>query len=208
MYIWSFVVENLRTILTAVSSMVGSCAWPVAAVVILLVLRQPLLGLIDNVSLSLLKVGKIEMEFGSGVRAAERSADAAELPGPDTDRPEAEELSFALGMVEVEPRSAVLSTWLQLESALHRCVREVAPEKYTRDTPVSALAFTRYLLKRQILSPEVAETIAQMRRLRNLAVHSVDFAPSTEAVLEYMLIAERVINYITSVTAEWNDPRQ
>ncbi len=99
-------------VLSFVVQMTQALAWPVAAVVLALLLRRPLLGLLPLVQK--LRYGPFELDFGR--RVAELAV-AAERELPAEVPTNADEAARLTDLAQVSPRAAVLEAWLQVEQA-------------------------------------------------------------------------------------------
>lgn len=163
---------------------------------ILILLRKPLVGLIPL--LQRIKYKDFELEFGRQVREVRAEANE-ELPPPQKPKamiPQAPDP--ILELARVSPRAAVTEAWRQVEAAaLDAAQRNNVPLKYRE--AVSPVRVIRALEKAEVVDPAPMAIFHDLRALRNQAAHAPEFALSTEAVIEYVDLARRLIEYLSSV---------
>src|SRR5262249_55904528 len=106
--------------LTFVSHSIASAAWPVTALIIIVMLRKPLSGLIPL--LQRLKYRDLELQFGREIQEVRQEVQA-ELPAGGMQAPSSTTETIAARLAEVSPRSAVLEAWRQVEDALLRAAQ-------------------------------------------------------------------------------------
>jgi hypothetical protein len=174
--------------LTFTAKLVEFLAWPLAAVVLVLLLRGEIKGLFRY--LKKVKAGPVEAEFEREIQELKASAEAQPqlLPPAEGATPEKQLL---LQLVQINPRSAVLEAWRGIEEASVRVIQNKAtyvPEREAR----SPLAIIRALSKESVLSPEEIALYHDLRSLKNQASHSQDFSPTTDAALNYIELAGRL----------------
>jgi hypothetical protein len=167
--------------------------WPIAVVFMVIFLRHPLKDLIRNVRR--FKYRDFELDWGEKLESAERKAEAAQLPRPAP----AELPPGILGLQtarylasEADSRAGIIEAWRHVEEALWQTAlrADVLPRWRT------ARALTRELLKRGLISAEVAGLLDDLRVLRNQTVHTWGVAPNAEQAEEYISLAERVIRFL------------
>jgi len=176
-------------ILTFLAQIAAALGWPVAIIIIVLILRRPIASLIPL--LQRLKYKDLELEFGRRIEEIKAEV-AEELPHASEVKalPPAPDISI-VQLARVSPRAAVLESWLSVEDTVVRLARkEVLPEaeEYHRLLPQRAIA----LLERSGKLKNVIPILKDLRGLRNQAAHAPDFALSTESAVEYATLTERV----------------
>jgi len=182
--------------LTFIAELIKTLAWPLTVLAILILLRKPLVGLIPL--LQRIKYKDFELEFGRQVREVRAEANE-ELPPPQKPKamiPQAPDP--ILELARVSPRAAVTEAWRQVEAAaLDAAQRNNVPLKYRE--AVSPVRVIRALEKAEVVDPAPMAIFHDLRALRNQAAHAPEFALSTEAVIEYVDLARRLIEYLSSV---------
>jgi hypothetical protein len=179
-------------ILTFVSKLIESLAWPLASVVLALVLRRQITSLLPFVRR--VKAGPLEAEFEREVRELRTSADATTSSQPPTKPSWQEELER---LAQVNPRSAIMEAWRQTESALIRTLQAKDPSLRDRDVS-STREVLRFLGERGAATPEDVAMLNQMRFLRNQAVHVESFQPTYDAAMNFVRLAGEIIGRVES----------
>ena len=174
--------------LTFISKLIEFTAWPVASVLLVLLLRQEIKALLPHVKK--LKAGPVEAEFEREVKELQREASTQPAPVPLPEGLTAER-QMLFQLVQVNPRSAILEAWRGIEEAALRLVQEKALYVSERDAR-SAFAVIRAIGSASLLSPDDFALYHDLRALRNQAAHATDFTPTTDAALSYIGLASRL----------------
>jgi len=174
-----------------VASVIRSLAWPVAFAVIVWWLREPIRKRLEHLRRA--RVGGQEFEFGEIVQEAEVAAEEASLPPaePKVDEPA---LSTELhAEISMAPRAAVIEAWLaverELETLAARTVLKGVENPWLRGRGPSMAS---ELARAGIIDPALVAVIDDLRRARNLAVHSRPYSVGSDEVREYVKLAGRV----------------
>jgi hypothetical protein len=184
--------------LTFTAAVIRAVAWPLTALIIILVLRRPLLNLLPL--LQQLRVKGIELEFGRRVEVL--AADAAELPAaggaagalPPVRPPVAQ-------LAEVSPRAAVLESWLEVRAAAVDALRRRGVPYRSRDVE-SPLGLRRALEGAGILDAPTLGVFDELRNLRNAAAHAPAFSIDPGSALDYARLAGRLAEHVKRRSAE------
>ncbi len=174
------------------SSAVQSLAWPTAAVIIAILFAGPIKRLIPLVRK--LKWKELELDFAEKLEKAEEEAEAAELPptplvavGAHEAANVGNERHYLIQLARVSPRAAIGEAWRQLEHD----VREALKRKGI-DAPANMMRMLEVASKNQLLPERVTGLVADLRGLRNQAVHGLDFEIDLPRAIEYIELVERV----------------
>ncbi|MFC7736520.1 hypothetical protein ACFQX4_11840 [Roseomonas sp. GCM10028921] len=173
--------------LTFVTSQTKALAWPLVALLALLLLRNELRKLLVELGrrLEKAKAGGFEATFREGVSEIEEKLP----PTPKVERPG--DRAALAHLAALPPRYIVTEAWLKLENAL----REVLPPD--PDTPPAHSVSAFWLLKEAVktgrISPDEYDTLSELRLLRNRVAHAEDVTVSPSDALRYASIVERVI---------------
>ena len=180
--------------LTFASELVKALAWPAVGLTIVLALRSEIKALLPLVKK--LKAGPVEAEFDREVRELAREAEGQIPPAPSValTSPEREKL---LQLAALNPRSAIIEAWHNVEFAARRVVEARDPSITARELQSSS-ALLRSLNRHEILSRDEVALYNELRALRNQAVHLPEFAPSSDAVLNYIDLALRLKSALES----------
>lgn len=186
---------NQMDLLTFIAELVKALGWPVAVVIIVLVLRRPIAALIPL--LQRLKYKDLELEFGRAVEEIKAEA-VHELPPSTTHKalPTGTEERITK-LAEISPRAAVLEAWRTVENLLMQIAqRRLPPDEGGKLIPYKTIS----LLERdETLSPGLGSLLRDLRGLRNQAAHAPDFALSLESALEYASLAERAVQQLSGL---------
>ena len=174
--------------LTFSSEMVKALAWPTAVLIVVLVLRGEIKTLLSLVKK--LKAGPVEAEFDREVRELARETEG-QLPPPTSVPPSSAERQKLLQLAELNPRSAIIEAWHNVEFAARRVVEARDPSITARELQSSS-ALLRSLNRYEILSRDEVVLFNDLRALRNQAVHLPEFSPAYDAVLNYIDLALRL----------------
>lgn len=180
--------------LAFIASLVSSLTWPAAVLVIVFLLRKPLRGLIPL--LRRLKYGDLELDFEQRIEDLQEEVAEELAPAPATlGLPPSKVAEIA----KVSPRSAVLESWREVESAAVELARQRGiplPDQYSR-RPFQVI---RSLEKEHAISSSTSSAIHELRALRNEAVHVPDFSFDVDSALSYDAVARRVASTLRSST--------
>ena len=162
-------------------------AWPIASIIIALAFRSEIRKLLP--SIKKFKAGPIEAEFER--RISEVIAESTDLILDSTTTQEVVSVNDKLvKLADVDPRSAILETWRNLETSLKGAVikRSGSP---IPDVSTS-FKILREAEKMELLSPSELLAANELRGLRNQAAHIENFNPTRNAALKYIELAKRV----------------
>ncbi|MDU0742736.1 hypothetical protein ACM74J_14690 [Pseudomonas aeruginosa] len=165
------------------AAVISSVAWPAAVVVILTMLRKPigdLLPLIEK-----FKYKDIEVNLRKQLEAARDQVESVVADEPVADIPEPP-TSFQ-NLAKADPRAAVLSAWLPVESELFNFASAVGYET-SRKEPIHRVI--RNLEQMGLLDRTVAGSLDKLRIVRNDAVHLSERQVSYEEAMNMAELCE------------------
>lgn len=180
--------------LTFTVGVLNALAWPCAAVVIAALLRKPLSDLIGRMRHA--RWGDFEFDFDRELKVAESLA--AEFPQPAEPSRE----SNLRQIVSLDPAAAVAAAWSDVEAALDTVIAEEQPQGsagQTLEPERHRVLKTRIIMARGLLSETDLRVFAQLRNLRNLAVHGTRQITKEEAE-EYLALASRFVAKLETLT--------
>lgn len=167
--------------LSFVSNVIGSLAWPIATVVIIIALRQKIESILNN--LKKFKAGPVEAEFERQVESLRISTELFTDEKPISDF---EKKLYQLS--EINPRSAILEAWQGVEASARKLVVEKGLyEAGPESRPL--LDVFRALSKNKLVSETEILLFHELRSLRNSAAHDESFLPTKESALNYVEMA-------------------
>lgn len=181
--------------LTFISEVIKSLAWPVATVLLALMLRKPVTELITF--LRKLKYKELEMEFSKEVAELKAEVNTQELAAsePLDVRQNAE--SRLLKLVNFSTRAAIMEAWIEVESA----ATEVASSFWSQppnDTLRKYPKLGEYLFKCKVIDRKQLETFNKLRELRNKAAHVEELTLSENDARSYVELASALAAHIKS----------
>lgn len=174
-------------LLTFVSSIINSIAWPMLVAGILYFGRNDIFRLIRTVKS--IKYDKFEMMFEQ--KAAQVADEAENISGGNNyEQEKYKDFLFR------SPYESVMKSYMKLEDALHNAVLRKREEGIIQNSDFShnkTLDLHNYngsqlmgiLLKKNLITPELSTLHDQLRSLRNMAAHKQDFYISPEAAKNY-----------------------
>ena len=194
-----------KALIDAIAKVLSSLAWPVAAAIIAFNFRSELSSLLDR--LKSIKAGKAEAVFSEGVKLA---TSAAEIPAESEESP-----SIPSRVVESDPRGSVLSAWIGIETQIVKLYDSVRPTTFfvsavANSVPkprryTSPMGMLRDIKRARMMSDRDIETIQELGRLRNEAAHAEKFDPKPEVVLDYVRLADDMVQAIKRSIDEYSD---
>lgn len=186
------------TWLEFISSIVAEVAWPVAVLVLALLLRDPLRGMIPL--LQRMRYKDFEMDFGR--KLAEAREEAGVEAQAETDAEPTPEEVRIIELAKVSPRAAVTEAWRWVELASLDAARSLLGDKFRNKT--FTFQAIRKLEQDERIDRGAVLLMRDLRGLRNDAVHSPDFAVSSEAAVEYAQMARQLVGYLKTVSGPNN----
>jgi hypothetical protein len=166
---------------------IDSLAWPTCVLALVLLLRQPIHGLVPL--LQRLKYKDFEMEFGRRVEEIKDEV-ASELPTEPSQKPLATVEDKILGLAEFSPRAAVLEAWREVETAALAAARRISKLPFDQRTHVYH-AF-RLLESMPNVDRSTTGALRELRALRNEAAHAPEFALTKQSAIEYAMSAQAI----------------
>lgn len=180
--------------LTFTTKVTEALAWPIASIVIFLLLRKHIEALLPQ--LKKVKAGPLEAEFEHELKVLRNTTNQQTQPqqAGDTLSPREEKLHR---LAEVNPRSAILEAWQHVEVATRKRVLELGlHEAGPEGRPI--LDAYRSLAKAQVLNNEALALFHELRSLRNQAAHVDDFNPSKSAAIDYIDLSKKLISQLSN----------
>lgn len=173
--------------LTFVTEFTKATAWPLAAVVIAVVFKGQIRELLSRLKKG--KMGPAEFEFEEGIKKLRDEARELDLPQvlDDIGAP-------ILFQTSPNAQTAILNAWLDIEDAIADLARRVNVSH--AGPSLAPLSTLRALEKAELIRPEQAAIVRDLRRLRNRATHERDFAPPKDTVISYVQTARGIARVI------------
>lgn len=185
--------------LTFISKMTEALAWPLVALIIVLVFKRRLLALVPSLrKLSL--PGGVEAEFESKLERLEIEpnplAVESELADPGvTVAPTATTAPVDAMALRANPTGVVMEKWKEVEAAARNIILRSTDVNRLFVSAMNSLQIGRELRRGNLLTLEQIEWFNELRALRNLAAHSQETIPA-EQVERYVALADQFIRSI------------
>jgi hypothetical protein len=172
-----------------IASLVQSAVWPVAVVVVVILMRKPLGDALSH-RLRRLKAGPVEAEFDR--EAIEVREEVRRIPEVAAAEPRQEPVSLSdelVPLTDVSPRAAVLEAFARIEERLNRLL-ETTGISYSKQ---SGPALARLAFDHNLISTETRSAIEGLFILRNLAAHSPRDDIGADRARDYVAMADAVL---------------
>ena len=171
--------------LTFIANLVGSLAWPVASVFILITFKDEVVKAIPFIKR--LKAGPVEAEFDREMRQLEETTPPERKVAAQSNASIASK-GLLLELAELHPRSAILESWVRLEAAA-RAALPSDTSKAAGGGYVPAARLSEELVKSKKIDQSDVTLYHELRRLRNDAAHLVGPEPTQDSVRSYIELA-------------------
>lgn len=183
------------SILEFISSVINSLAWPIAIIIILVFFRKYIIKIIP--SIEKFKYKDFEVEFTKTMKELmdNSRADIESLPSKENEKSIISEDKL-FGLLEISPRSAIIESWLLVETAASNALQKKDPEMTKKTYMVAPLRLGQYLNKYQIINGNQLNTYNKLREIRNKAVHIGDAQFNLSEVSEYIKLSVMLANQI------------
>ncbi|MBH2010700.1 MAG: hypothetical protein I8H71_13435 [Xanthomonadaceae bacterium] len=175
---------------------IKALAWPIAVVLVALMIRRPVIELLPF--LRRLKYKEIELEFSKELAQLKSEVTASEPATSQQPPPSAPSASSnrLLNIAAISASAAILEAWSELESASVA----VASSFWARP-PSDVFKNARlgeYLLQCKVIDEKQLAVFNKLRALRNKAAHAIDLNLSEEEARIYIELATSLIAHIRS----------
>lgn len=167
------------------ATIIGSLAWPVAAVVVALVFRKQLRALLSG-PLSRVRAGPLEVEWDRQLSEAE--VDLGEPDARSFDGPTVAELTR---VAQQSPVSAVMAGFAKVEAALRELLSAQTPHVPVEGSGAVRLARAGFELG--VVTDESVRAIEGLAVLRNLAAHGRETDLDAHRAIDYLAMVDAVL---------------
>ena len=169
---------------------INSLAWPIAVVVIVVLLRKEVANLLARITKIRHKDSEIDLarEVEDAASSADKVLGGIAEPNSNPERERIKRLA------EDSPRGAILDAWLSVEEAMSNYERRHGIEYAQSHAPphhrVQSIKLSN--LDSPTLGQGVLQMLDKLRRIRNDAVHTTDADITPETARDYATLAARV----------------
>lgn len=184
-----------------IAEIIRAVAWPVAVVVLVLLLRESLAKVLSRPGLRELRAGPSGIEAIWNETLTEASVELKSAGPVATQlRESAQEARLAdlEAIVDDQPAAAIMEAFARVERSLVERMRSATDE----ETPkVGARALVRHALERGAITDETAKAIEGLTVLRNLAAHGGGTVSRTRG-RQFLALADAVLYSLTREPGE------
>lgn len=174
--------------LTFTAKIIESIAWPIATVILVVLLRAEIQSLLPF--LKRLKAGPLEAEFERELLELRTTVEFEPVQQP-AEKPLSIAEQKLLQLIEINPRSAILEAWQGVEAYARKLTIDLGLyEPGPESRPL--LDAYRAIARANLLSTEDLALFQELRSLRNQAAHAEDFNPTKAAAHNYVQLASRL----------------
>lgn len=183
---------------------IEALVWPVTAIIILLLFRSQIARVI--LRLSRFKYKDAVFEFGKDLEDAENKAASLDLPPPKVLRQVTEPITIASSydrlyeLASSSPRGAITESWLRIEAAVNEAAQKlgIGPVRHYRAWE----QVIAELVKREKIPQSTIYLFNDLRKIRNNAVHMIEFEISTQEAARYVDLAMGLVYRIQTAMDE------
>jgi hypothetical protein len=185
--------------LEEIVKLIGSLAWPIAAVTIASYFKKEIANLLSRLKKG--RWGDAEVEFENHVREVDSGIDIPRDEDSESISPE------AAVRASTDPRGAIVGAWIAVEEALFELVKRIDrpfaisdSSSFRSQRRMTSTAAIRAVQSAGVLDTNWISLFFELRELRNEAAHSPDFEPSPQSVITYVRLAKELTNAIRTAS--------
>jgi hypothetical protein len=175
--------------LTLISNTITALAWPVATIIIVILLQSEISRLLGRIKK--IKHKDSEIDLAGEISDAAKSADKVLNSVATEKTPEQERIGR---LAEDSPRGAILDSWLSVEEAMGEyAIRHGIENQNPHGSTYQRIQHIQFHnLDVTTLGHGVIEMLDKLRRIRNDAVHRTDADITSATAKDYAALAIRV----------------
>lgn len=174
-----------------ISSVISSLAWPTAVVILAWLMRKPLTSLMPLIRT--LKYKGLQIDIGEQLDAVR---DQVGQEGEVLNLPAEEPPLSYMSLAKIDPRAAVLSAWLPVETELY----DIAAKLGISGKP-SPMLLLNSLDRAGVLDRVTFDTLDKLRKIRNSAIHVTESEVTFEDAMNMADMCQWVKGQLKSVNA-------
>ncbi len=184
-----------------VTGIVSGLSWPLAVVAIVVILRKPLSSLVGNASR--LRYRNLEVEFRDQLKQVDRgTVKALSAPSDSETLIANRQVSIDLyRLAKDAPNVAVSEAWKEVEQSAMVLIHSRGESlDYNTDTPYKLIQ--EFLVQKNVIDEPSGRLFAQLRQMRNKAVHARGYEVTEDQAREYVDLAIQLRTYLDSQVEE------
>ncbi len=176
--------------LTFISKIIESSIWPVAAIIIIFIVKDSLPLLFKQIKQ--LKYKDLLIDFSSEIDSLKAEVKKVPIFSSDFEQKDNERYENLKELSKLSPRAVLLESWIKVEKSFKNlCDRhkDKIPTSggYRKPMPIKALEVE------DVVKSEVVTLFNKLRYVRNQAIHASDFAIQPDKAIEYSKIADILV---------------
>lgn len=177
------------------AEVIKALAWPVAVVLVALMIRKPVIELLPF--LRRLKYKEIEFEFSKELAQLKSEVVASEAANSPKTSPAAEGATNnrLLNLASISTSAAILEAWAELES-VSIAVASAFWNEASNDVFKSYPKLGEYLLQCKVIDQKQLAIYNKLRELRNKAAHAIDLNLTESEARTYVELAAALAAHI------------
>ncbi|WP_374519438.1 hypothetical protein [Undibacterium squillarum] len=191
-------------ILTFLSRIIDSLAWPATVAIVIILVRKQLPEIAR--SLKSIKYKDFEMNFEKEVKEAAAEVRQAlsewEIAAKPDIKIDSASSQHTITVAHYSPSAAILEAWLKVESAAADFAAKLNPNSVLRYP--SPLKLKEQLISAGIFDKRQADAFDSLRKVRNQVVHVLNVKFSDDTVTEYLESAEAMAQYISMQASKYS----
>lgn len=182
-----------------IASMTKALAWPIALIVVFLLVRRQLVARLPD--LESLEWKDFRFRFGKRVHELAHEAREARVQAEAANAPPLDGEAHRLQLADISPRAAILEAWIELEGAAAVALKRKGAA-VTRQELQQPSRLADALITSGLLGPSQAGVLSELRRLRNAAAHARDPKITADTAREFVAVAAAFERLIRARTPE------
>ncbi|WP_345805686.1 hypothetical protein [Bacillus subtilis] len=189
---WQDISQFISSILNSKFIITLLTSWPIAVVIIIVLLRKGLLDKLDQLNSLNYKDGtatfvKEELGKANGLMASNKDEEEQSEEKINEKNNEREGIK---SIAEVSPEAAILTSWLKVEACINKLLEKQNPESnFEKNPPKKKIGI---LKNTNNIPPVVIEATYHLSTIRNEAVHGAKIG--YDEALNYYDLCIKVIN--------------
>jgi hypothetical protein len=173
-----------------IARLASALAWPIAAVIGVIVLRKSIAQLVAHRPPQRVKAGPFEVEWDRLLAETEKEVEA-EIPGsPQTNKHTAGVANELSPAAEEAPLAAVQEAYATVERELRKIIDRAGGES---SSDLGAVGLARLAERKGCINAETLRAVEGLSVMRNLAVHGGGRQLTPEQASEYLALVDGVL---------------
>lgn len=213
-------LEFVSALIRSWVDLLSALAWPLAGVAIAFIFRRGIHGLLQG--LTSLKMGPFDANFRQELDEAQAIATEISIEAKQGQQGEGPRTESFITLdelaVSAHPTGVIMEAWKVVESMLDAIAERHQLAATVHSRPVIGITGKsssrplpmpeRALLRRELINSEEADLIRKMRTLRNHVAHSRRVSLTSDAVLEYVSLAQTAERFLAPLLRDRTGQQQ